>query len=789
LERTWATLAAVRHVVGTTPGLNDSNVGRNSDLAYCLDGLFGVLCKRSLKVDAGQCFAGLEAALRVAGSGMPYADYVVLEPAMEALARIRSEVAPGEPESALLRQVRKVLEGYGYGARPRECRQLIDENLAGGKEGPGDQPELLWAKEAWAARVNESIAALPDPRRRGALGILKHAGTASESAKPAKAWFAEAARRVEAMGPEAAGEAVASWLRSFAGDERAALTELEERYHRRPADPRAADRAHYRTNSGYVTGVAYLARCVGPAALPVLCDVVEHVARSKHHAREYSLPAATAALRSIEATDGDDAAVAAALSRLSLRLRWPKLRKAAEKALNDFVARKGISRDDAEEGSVPDFGLRDGAVTVPVGDGSAEIKTGAGDRPRVTWSRPGKPPTNVVPKALKQAHPEAVAAVSQTVDEIEKTLVAQRTRIDLLFRREVNWPYAVWRARYLDHGLLGGFTRRLIWQVDGTPGVFADGAWRDVRGEPIRFGEAATIALWHPASRPADEVLAWRQALEALQITQPLKQAHREVYLLTDAERRTRTYSNRFAAHVVRNHTTLAVSQVRKWKMGMYGGASSPSVALPHFGLRAEWWCEPAGEDHDRMGFPLYLVSDQVRFYRDGEPEPMPLEEVPPLALTEVMRDVDLFVGVASVGNDPAWQDGGPAGRYRDYWQHYSFGELSATARTRRAVLENLLPRLTKLNGRASLAERFLVVRGDLRTYKIHLGSGNIQMEPNSQYLCIVPDRSPAAGANGDGLFLPFEGDSTLSVILSKAFMLADDKAITDATITRQIHR
>ena len=58
-------------------------------------------------------------------------------------------------------------------------------------------------------------------------------------------------------------------------------------------------------------------------------------------------------------------------------------------------------------------------------------------------------------------------------------------------------------------------------------------------------------------------------------------------------------------------------------------------------------------------------------------------------------------------------------------------------------------------------------------------------MEPNDQYLCIVADRggqSPKAE-----LFLPFEGDQTLSLILSKAFLLANDKDITDPTIVRQI--
>ena len=108
------------------------------------------------------------------------------------------------------------------------------------------------------------------------------------------------------------------------------------------------------------------------------------------------------------------------------------------------------------------------------------------------------------------------------------------------------------------------------------------------------------------------------------------------------------------------------------------------------------------------------------------------------------MRDVNLFVGVCSVGNDPNWADRGLE-PYGDYWRNYSFGELSESGRTRRSVLEALIPRL-KVAERLSLEDRFLVVRGDLATYKIHLGSGNVLMEPGSQYLCIVPARgvSPA---------------------------------------------
>src|SRR5207245_586105 len=117
--------------------------------------------------------------------------------------------------------------------------------------------------------------------------------------------------------------------------------------------------------------------------------------------------------------------------------------------------------------------------------------------------------------------------------------------------------------------------------------------------------------------------------------------------------------------------------------------------------------------------------------------DPRPLSEVPALVFSEVMRDVDLFVGVCSIGNDLGWQDRGEAGHYAGYWYKYAFGDLSVPAKTRREVLERLLLRL-KIASQCSLQGNFLVVRGALRTYKIHLGSSNILMGPNDTYLCIV---------------------------------------------------
>jgi hypothetical protein len=205
---------------------------------------------------------------------------------------------------------------------------------------------------------------------------------------------------------------------------------------------------------------------------------------------------------------------------------------------------------------------------------------------------------------------------------------------------------------------------------------------------------------------------------------------------------------------------------------------------VPERNLRAEFWVDPIEEEPSTdHGFKyLYLSTDQVRF-ATSTGEPLALERVTAVVFSELMRDVDLFVSVASIGNDPTL-GARNAGAHDEYWTRSAFGPLTETAKTRQAVLRDLLPGLT-IAGRCRLEERFLVVTGKLRTYRVHLGSSNIMMEPNDQYLCIVQDHQNAGGR----VRLPFEGDNTLSLILSKAFLLADDDKIKDASIMSQIKR
>ena len=512
----------------------------------------------------------------------------------------------------------------------------------------------------------------------------------------------------------------------------------------------------------------------------------------------------------------------AQLSILKLRIKTNTAQKLIANALEVAAKRRDITPEEIEEMSVPTYGLEEvGLRRDEFDELCSELRVNGSEMEQILIRKDGKHLSSL-PKAMKEKYPEELNEITQAIKDIRKMLPAQRDRMDTLLLLQKKWNYDVWQARYINQPLVGTIARRLVWKFSqedkSASAIWLDGHMVGRDDRPVDWlDDSTTVELWHPIDAEPEVVLEWRQWLLSHEIQQPFKQAYREIYLITDAELNTRVYSNRYAAHILRQHQFNSLCAAKGWKNSlrlMVDDTFPPATKiLPQWGLRAEYWIEGIGDhygtDTNETGTFLYLTTDQVRFYRMdavenrahaggggysarrwlgiGNAEPLPLEVIPPLVFSEIMRDVDMFVGVASIGNDPTWMDGGGEARYQDYWHNYSFGELTESSRTRKQVLESLVPRL-KIAERCKLTDKFLVVRGEIRTYKIHLGSGNILMEPNDQYLCIVPSRR--GGEMGkDKLFVPFEGDQTLAIILSKAFLLAEDKKITDPTITRQLKR
>jgi hypothetical protein len=528
-------------------------------------------------------------------------------------------------------------------------------------------------------------------------------------------------------------------------------------------------------------GLAWVVVAAGRTDLaPAIGNLAEACFKKVPNIGPRNVKVGNAAIAALAALEKPEAVTQ--LSRLRLRVKHPSSRATIDKALAAVSKKTGISPEDLAEMSVPNFGLGpEGTRPFKIGKFAGELRVIDSHTVALRWQTGDGEEGDSTPAEVRKSHVDQLKALQREAKDASIMLAAQALRLERSYLDDRNWSFATWEQRFLKHPLLRTITRRLIWQFDDTAAVPHDGKLIAATGRPINPGKNANVSLWHPIDADPKTVVAWRNRLDDLKITQPFKQAHREIYILTDAERRTGTYSNRFAAHILRQHQFAALCSQRGWDyhvQGDFDSCSTPTLRIPAHGLTAEFYAEPIRGEKTQREIFLYLSSDQVRFGRS-------LKEVPPVIFSEIMRDVDLFVGVASVMNDPTWRATGPQS-HLDYWNQWSFGALSENAKTRRLVLERLLPRLAHTS-QFSLKDKWLIVRGSLRTYKIHLGSGNILMEPNDQYLCIVADRAPASKVP-QRLFLPFEGDTTLSLILSKALLLANDAKINDQTILRQIN-
>ena len=712
---------------------------------------------------------------------------------------------------ALKKRVRKLTNLLEEGYTTAETRRWAARLKELGGISTSALP--LVAGEAWSDATIAEIEAMEGERREAWIALMQLCTKAS-GAKPGVKWAREANALLEKIGHEAFENAVVRW---FPLVERPRTRPVERGTQWLP-DPNLLilDK-----NADILKGLAWLcadredagvARALTALALSAYRKVPQLGPRCVRVGN-----ACVWALGNMPGTEG-----IGQLALLKVRVKFGTAQKGIKKALNTAAERAGMPLEQIEEMSVPAYGLHEvGVRSKQVGEFGAELVVTGTSATELRWIKPDGKRQKSVPIAVKEHHPEDLKELRTAATDLRKMLPAQRDRIENLYLEQKNWTYPVWRERYLDHPVVGTLARRLIWRFTKgertAAGVFHEGRILGRNGHALDWLDDSTLVeMWHPMQEEPAEVLAWRDWLAELEIRQPFKQAHREVYLLTEAERTTRTYSNRFAAHVLKQHQFNALCAARGWKNKlrlMVDDEYPPATRdMPAWGLRAEFWVEGLGDnygtDTTEAGTYLYLATDQVRLYRidarqnfahaggggyaagwRGEgavSAPLELDEIPPLVFSEVMRDVDMFVGVASVGNDPNWSDGGPEGRYRDYWTDYSFGALSETAKTREQVLQRLIPRL-KIADRCRLEDRFLIVQGDVRTYKIHLGSGNILMEPNDQYLCIVPTQDPATGGLTTNLFLPFEGDRTLAIILSKALLLAQDTNIKDPTILHQI--
>ena len=660
-------------------------------------------------------------------------------------------------KSALKQVIKKSHSGYTDNRDVRNIRDMA-ETLVSGVSG-FNPPSGPWT-DKFLEQIDDKSTDKWNP-------LLQHAMTASGS-EPAKKWIAEADALLKPVGKAKFKKTVIQWIEDT------------------KTDPVGSD-AH----TDLAKGLVWISAALNAEDLALAIGRLGNycfIKISGHGQRNQALGnACSVAL----ARMGTPAAISE-LIRLRDKNKYPSTKAAIEKKLERIAEAKNVSLSELEAKSLPDFGFdASGKFEKSLGTFSARIDL-APSRANLQWFGEDGNPRKTIPKAVRDNFKKDISDLKKKTKDMTAVIGGQLTALEQSWLNDLSWSAEDWQSLYLEHPVRTHTTRSLIWSITHkgkSTGFMADGdKLVDLSGAAIKLPKDGIVTLWHPVNEVPDTVLKWRRIIEEKSITQPIRQAHREVYVLTDAERNTEIYSNRFAAHVVRQYQFKALCGARLWSytlQGQWDSFNIPVKTLRAHNMVVEYHVEAAVEDEaSDTGIYMYLATDQVRFFGEDRTQ-LRLVDIPPLVFSEVMRDVDLFVAVTSVANDPNWTDGGPDGRFGQYWVRQAFGDLGETAKMRKTLIEGLVPKLA-IRDKVKVKDKYLEVTGRKHKYHIHFGSGNIMIMPDNRYLCIVRGAKPR---NEGKIYLPFEGDTMLSVILSKAMLLVDDDKITDRTILSQLRR
>lgn len=239
---------------------------------------------------------------------------------------------------------------------------------------------------------------------------------------------------------------------------------------------------------------------------------------------------------------------------------------------------------------------------------------------------------------------------------------------------------------------------------------------------------------------------------------EPFKQVFRELYLPNADEKASGIISRRYAGHQVQPSKTSALLRGRGWTVSYEEGLQK--VDYKHNLIASIYaladWFSPADTEAPTL--------ETVQFYDRSTYKPIPLEDVPPIVFSEVMRDLDLVVSVAHVGGvDP---------------------EASLTTIELRRVIVEETTRLLKLDN-VKIDRNHAMIQGKLGEYNVHLGSAIVHKQTVGA-IHIVPVHSQHRGR----LFLPFlDEDPRTAEIVSKILLLAEDQKIKDPQILEQLRQ
>jgi hypothetical protein len=457
--------------------------------------------------------------------------------------------------------------------------------------------ELLEQHDAKKKKANE-----PDPffvavgehlaksEAREQWRLLLEHWAAADGAEPTKKWLETTQQHLDALGAETVGERLGVWLP-------------------------VVNAVSVERSDALLKGAAWTCGLLGLEGLDVEVGAFAQACFKRvpgHGPLSRKLGnAAVWALGRSSTTHG-----LAQLSRLKTSVKYAEALAMIDKALSAAAARKNLSPAQLEELAVPEL-----PAFEAVGRFWPHVRFEADGSPKLEWMRDdGK----VQKSAPKELPPGDVAKVKQQFKRLEELLPAQARRIETFFLSRRAIAFSEWRPRYLEHGLVGLITRKLVWTFAGRAAVCFDGTLIDAKGARVEPAPGDEVRLWHPLDGEEDieKLVTWAQ---------PFAQVERETFEPFEEERES-GHVHRFEGRVVSQQAFHERCRQLGWRYTLQGMWDSHNV--PHRvvdGVRAELQANPHGEDTTPAAVYLRLRIGQLVLMGDA----------PRTTFSEVLREVE----------------------------------------------------------------------------------------------------------------------------------------------------
>ncbi|HAS40801.1 MAG TPA: hypothetical protein DCS93_09995 [Microscillaceae bacterium] len=307
----------------------------------------------------------------------------------------------------------------------------------------------------------------------------------------------------------------------------------------------------------------------------------------------------------------------------------------------------------------------------------------------------------------------------------------------------------------MSHPVVAPMLQKLVLKSGDALGFWQEGALVSPDGASATPGDQIQVA--HCTDLYAHKQWgAYQKHCFDRQIQQPFKQIFRELYVPTEDELNEKAVSRRYAGHQVQPQKTVALLKTRGWTVNYEEGLQKTfhkEGFIARMFAMADWFT-PADVESPTL--------ETVEFTDRKTWKNMAFDQLDPRIFSEVMRDIDLVVSVAHVGDvDPETSQ--------------------STIELRTAIVRETV-RLFKLDN-VELKGKHALIKGDNNEYSVHLGSAIAHKMPGVA-LSILPVHSQHRGR----MFLPFlDEDPKTAEIMSKILLLAKEKEIQDPTILQQI--